>query len=155
MPLRGHRDDSKYYDDKGNNPGNFQVMLEYRARSGDTVVAEHLKRTKENNGGRNCTYRSKTIQNEVIKCFEQELRGIIIPEGGLPYVGYKGMCHRPGSIFHFQKSEQAPNFEVLLQNRPYFLKVYSRTGFFFDNLVSNAQLKCQNPSCFQLLFPAA
>ena len=25
---------SKYYDDKGNNPGNFQVMLEYRARSG-------------------------------------------------------------------------------------------------------------------------
>ena len=80
MPLRGHRDDSKYYDDKGNNPGNFQVMLEYCARSGDTVLAEHLKRTKENNGGRNCTYRSKTIQNEVIKCFEQELRGIIISE---------------------------------------------------------------------------
>ena len=51
MPLRGHRDDSKYYDDKGNN---FQVMLEYRARRG-----EHLKRRKENNGGRNCTYRSK------------------------------------------------------------------------------------------------
>ena len=80
MPSRGHRDDSKYYDDKGNNPGNFQVMLEYRARSGDTVLAEHLKRTKENNGGRNCTHRSKTIQNEVIKCFEQELRGIIISE---------------------------------------------------------------------------
>ena len=80
MPLRGHRDDSKYYDDKGNNPGNFQVMLEYGERSGDTVLAEHLKRTKENNGGRNCTYRSKTIQNEVIKCFEQELRGIIISE---------------------------------------------------------------------------
>ena len=69
----GHRHDS-------NNPGNFQVMLEYRERSGDTVLAEHLKRTKENNGGRNCTYRSKTIQNEVIKCFEQELRGIIISE---------------------------------------------------------------------------
>ena len=55
MPLRGHQDDSKYYDDKGNNPGNFQVMLEYRARSGYTVLAEHLKRAKENNGGRNCT----------------------------------------------------------------------------------------------------
>ena len=37
MPLRGHRDDSKYYDHKGNNPGNFQVMLEYCARSGDSV----------------------------------------------------------------------------------------------------------------------
>ena len=35
-----------------------------------------------------------------------------------------------------------------IQNRPYLLKFYS-------NLVSNAQLKCQNPSCFQLLFPAA
>ena len=34
MPLRGHRDDSKYYDDKGNNPGNFQVMLEYRQEVG-------------------------------------------------------------------------------------------------------------------------
>ena len=57
-------------------------MLEYWARSGDTVLAEHLKETKENNRGRNCTYRSKTIQNqnEVIKCFEQELRGIIISE---------------------------------------------------------------------------
>ena len=80
MPLRGHRDDSKYYDDKGNNPGNFQVMLEYCARNGDTVLDEHLKQRMENNGGRNCTYRSKTIQNEVMNCFEQGLRGIIISE---------------------------------------------------------------------------
>ena len=50
MPLRGHRDDSKYYDDKGNNPGNFQVMLEYHARSEDTVLAQHLKRTKAKMG---------------------------------------------------------------------------------------------------------
>ena len=58
-------------------------MLEYRARSGDTVSAEHLKQTKENNGGKNCTCRSKTEvikQNEVIKCFEEELRSIIISE---------------------------------------------------------------------------
>ena len=42
MPLRGHRNDSKYYDDKGNYPGNFQVMLEYHARSGNSsVLAEH------------------------------------------------------------------------------------------------------------------
>ena len=45
------------------------------------------------------------------------------------------MCHRPASIFHFQKT---PNVEVLLQNRPYFLTFYSRTGSFFDDLVSNA-----------------
>ena len=36
-------------------------MLEYRARSGDTVLAEHLKRTKENNGGRNCTYTDQKL----------------------------------------------------------------------------------------------
>ena len=29
---------------------------------------------------------------------------------GLPYVGYTGMCHRPGSIFHFQKSRTGPKF---------------------------------------------
>ena len=60
-----------------------------------------------------------------------------------------------GLFFTSKNPEQAPNFEVLLQNRPYLLKFYSRTGSFFDNLVSNARLKCQNPSCFQLLFPVA
>ena len=30
--------------------------------------------------------------------------------GGLPNVGYTGMCHRPGSIFHFQKSRTGPKF---------------------------------------------
>ena len=35
------------------------------------------------------------------------------PGGGgeeLPYVGYTGMCHRPGSIFHFQKFRTGPKF---------------------------------------------
>ena len=57
-----------------------------------------------------------------------------------------------GWFFTSKNPEQAPNFEVLLQNRPYLLKFYSRTGSFFDNLLSNARLKCQNPSCFQLCF---
>ena len=30
--------------------------------------------------------------------------------GDLPNVGYMGMCHRPGSIFHFQKSRTGPEF---------------------------------------------
>ena len=60
-----------------------------------------------------------------------------------------------GRFFTSKNTGQAPNFELLLQNRPYLLTFYSRTGSFFDNLVSNARLKCQNPSCFQLLFPAA
>ena len=51
--------------------------------------------------------------------------------GELPYVGYMGICHRPGSIFRFQKSrtspefwtffpEQALIFKVLLMNRILF-----------------------------------
>ena len=33
-------------------------------------------------------------------------------------VGYTGMCHRPGSIFHFQKSRTGPDFGTFFQNRP-------------------------------------
>ena len=57
-----------------------------------------------------------------------------------------------GRFFTSENQEQAPNFEVLLHNRPYLSKFYSRTGSFFDILVSNTQLKCQNPGCFQLCF---
>ena len=48
--------------------------------------------------------------------------------GRLPNVRYTGMCHRPWSIFHFQKSRTGPQV----------LRFYSRTGSFFDNLNSNA-----------------
>ena len=44
-------------------------------------------------------------------------------------------------------------FEVLLQNRPYFLKFYSRTGSFFDNLVSNASAQMSKiPVAFVFCF---
>ena len=42
-----------------------------------------------------------------------------------------------GRFFTSKNPEQALLFEVLLQNRLYFLKFYSRT-YFSDNLVSNA-----------------
>ena len=57
-----------------------------------------------------------------------------------------------GRFFTSKNPEQAPNFEVLLQNRPYLLKVYSRTGSFFDNLVSNTWLKCIIPVAFSVCF---
>ena len=69
--------------------------------------------------------------------------------------GIRACATDQGRSFTSKNLEQAQNFEVLLQKRPYLLKFYSRTGSFFDNLVSNAWLKCQNPSCFQLLFPTA
>ena len=85
------------------------------------------------------------------KPWKQEAGG----RGGLPNVRYTGMCHRPGSIFHLQKSRTGPQiFEVLLQNRPYFLK------FLLQNRILFWQSGLQRPgsnvktSCFHLLFPA-
>ena len=59
--MRGHRDDSRYYETTDS--GNFQALLDFRVDSGDAVLKDHF-----NNSARNATYRSKSIQNEVISC---------------------------------------------------------------------------------------
>lgn len=62
IPIRGHRDDSKYLNGNGN-PGNFQALLKFRVQScGDTKLAKVL-----HNGPKNATYSSKTTQNELIR----------------------------------------------------------------------------------------
>ena len=63
FPLRGHRDESKYYEKQGDNPGNFQALLDYRRRGGDKILEEHFQ-----NCPKNATYHSKTVQNELIEC---------------------------------------------------------------------------------------
>ncbi|XP_066914987.1 uncharacterized protein [Clytia hemisphaerica] len=63
IPMRGHRDDSKHIDDASNNPGNFQELLKFRVDSGDVVLKDHLE-----NCPKNASYRSKTIQNEILSC---------------------------------------------------------------------------------------
>lgn len=73
LPLRGHRDDSQHLDKEGNNPGNFQELLKFRCESGDTVLQLHFEE-----GHKNATYRSKTIQNQLINIIsDQILEGII------------------------------------------------------------------------------
>ena len=86
---------------------------------------------------------------------------IYIPGGGeLPYVGYTGKCHRPGSIFHFQKSrtgpkfwgftpEQAQPFDVLLQNRILF----SQSGLRCLAQMSKSQLLSAFLSCSLMSSP--
>ena len=61
IPLRGHRDDSSHMEDDSVNCGNFQALLDYRVSAGDIILKEHFE-----NANRNATYRSKTIQNELI-----------------------------------------------------------------------------------------
>ena len=49
--LRGHRDDSQYYDVKGVNPGNFQELLKFQVEAGDTSLKLHIEE-----GQKNATY---------------------------------------------------------------------------------------------------
>ena len=71
--LRGHRDDSKYYDTA--DCGNFQAMLNFRIDSGDTVLKEHFEKAPKN-----ATYRSKTVQNEIISCCADVINESIVRE---------------------------------------------------------------------------
>ena len=67
MPLRGHRDDSQYHPEVGEylkgGVGNFIELLNFRVRSGDADLKEHLSKCKQN-----ASYISKTAQNDIINC---------------------------------------------------------------------------------------
>ena len=73
IPFRGRRDDSQYYDTS--DCGNFQALLDFRIESGDRILAEHFKTAP-----RNATFRSKTVQNELIYCFAEDVNNQIIKE---------------------------------------------------------------------------
>ncbi|XP_028404101.1 zinc finger MYM-type protein 1-like [Dendronephthya gigantea] len=73
IALRGHRDDSKYY--LSTNPGNFQSLLDFRVDAGDETLQRHFE-----SGNKNATYRSKTIQNKLIKVSGDQIRDKIVAE---------------------------------------------------------------------------
>ena len=77
LPLRGHRDDSKYHPEVGQystgGVGNFIETLNLKVRSGDKVLENHLKTC-----GKNRSYVSKTSQDKLIKCFGQVISEKII-----------------------------------------------------------------------------
>ena len=77
LPLRGHRDDSKYHPEAGQystgGVGNFIEALNLKVRSGDKVLENHLKTC-----GKNRNYVSKTSQDKFIKCFGQVISEKII-----------------------------------------------------------------------------
>ena len=72
LPLRGHRDDAKYYNESGN-VGNFQELLQFRVHAGDMDLKVHFEE-----GHRNATYRSKTIQNQIVKILGDQILDSII-----------------------------------------------------------------------------
>ena len=68
IPLRGHRDDSKWLDSINHNPGNFQSILDFIVVSGDMVLKEHFQTSPQN-----AIYRFKTIQNELIEIIGEHI----------------------------------------------------------------------------------
>ena len=72
IPLRGHRNDNKHL---GGDSGNFQELLDFSINSGDEVLKEHFE-----TASRNATYRSKTIQNEIIDCCGDVITEQIVEE---------------------------------------------------------------------------
>ena len=70
-----HRDDAKHMADKSINSGNFQALLEFRVDSGDEVLRQHFETAPKN-----ATYRSKTIQNEIIASCGKLIQGKLIAE---------------------------------------------------------------------------
>ena len=74
VALRGHKDDSRYLD-TSLNPGNFQVLLNFRIDSGDSVLKAHFETCPKN-----ATNRSKTLQNELIECCRDHIRDNISAE---------------------------------------------------------------------------
>ena len=79
LPLRGHRDDAQYHPDVGQyssgQVGNFVELLNFRVRSGDTVLADHLSKCPKN-----ASYISKTTQNDLIVCCGEIISEKIIKE---------------------------------------------------------------------------
>lgn len=63
IAYRGHRDDGLLDTDETTVPveGNFRALLKFRIDAGDKALESHL-----HTAGRNATYISKTIQNELI-----------------------------------------------------------------------------------------
>eukprot|EP00112_Aurelia_sp_Birch-Aquarium-sp1_P013364 Seg2834.3 transcript_id=Seg2834.3/GoldUCD/mRNA.D3Y31 product="52 kDa repressor of the inhibitor of the protein kinase" protein_id=Seg2834.3/GoldUCD/D3Y31 len=76
IAFRGHRDDASARKSKEiYNTGNFQQLLDFRVESGDRILAEHFKTAPKN-----ATYRSKTIQNEMIDCCSKLISNSLVAE---------------------------------------------------------------------------
>ena len=73
LALRGHRDDSTA--DPNSNKGIFQTLIKFRQEAGDTVLKTHFETC-----GKNATYTSKTVQNELINIMGEQIRDDIIDE---------------------------------------------------------------------------
>ncbi|XP_050517882.1 52 kDa repressor of the inhibitor of the protein kinase-like [Diabrotica virgifera virgifera] len=78
IPLRGHRDDGQLLNETDSEPhreGNFRALLRFRIDAGDKQLEEHVKSC-----GKNASYISKTIQNDLISCCGEVITNQIVSQ---------------------------------------------------------------------------
>lgn len=77
IALCGHRELSNLHkqNESGNNPGNFQALLQLQIECGDSILKEHVT-----NGPKNAKYSSRTVQNELIAAVGQYMQQKIVTE---------------------------------------------------------------------------
>ena len=75
LPLRGHRDDSQHNKQLYMNSGNFQQLLKLISEIGKNDLKSVIE-----NVPKNATYRSKTIQNQIINIVGDKVKSEIIGE---------------------------------------------------------------------------
>ena len=73
LPIRGNRDDAKYYNDPNHNAGVFQGMLNIRVKAGDKILEEHFRTAPKN-----IIQRSKTVQNQMINTCKKYIQTKIV-----------------------------------------------------------------------------
>ena len=101
----------------------------------------------------------RTLHNYKTKCYVHrfsllltQASGYIYPGGDFLMSGIWVCATDQGRFFTSKNPEQAPNFEVLLQSRPYVLKFYSRTGSFFTILSQTPGSNVKIPVAFSFCF---
>ena len=93
LALRGHRDDLTCQDTAPHaNPGNFISLLHFRIKCGDIILDEHLRSC-----GRNATYTSKTIQDQMIAVCGEIIRSSILQEIRCPPL-FSIMAHQATDV---------------------------------------------------------
>ena len=79
ITFRRHRDDSQFNLNVGKyssgGVGNFVEVFNYRVRRGDSVLENHLRICTKN-----ASYISQTSQNELINCFGNYIKGMLVKE---------------------------------------------------------------------------
>ena len=78
LPLRGHRDDwhgTHAQSNREQSFGNCRALIEFRIEAGDLKLKQSIE-----NAPKNCTYLSKTTQNELINILGDVIRDEILGE---------------------------------------------------------------------------